>query len=275
MAVKPVVTAEELKSLSEDFQKEYVEREGAYFLNVAPVTIKGADGKERKLALEDVTGLKDALAEERTKVQELGRQVKRFEGITDPQAALEALTKVKEWGDAAPDEQYKKQLEATKEQLESRYRGELEALTAKVKEGQSTIEKLQSESNDLVLQNAASTALTKAGVLPDAHDMMVEQICKTARCRKVDFNGKPRHVVEVFDERGNVRITNMSNSTDPMGLDELAKELKAGRHAFAFKGIPAAGSGAGSAGSVHLPPGVADLDPVERLKAARRAQAAQ
>jgi hypothetical protein len=93
------------------------------------------------------------------------------------------------------------------------------------------------------------------------------------RCRKVQISGQTRHQIDVLDERGNVRITTSSNSTDPMGIEELTKEMKTGKYAFAFKGTQAAGSGAGNAGGVKLPPGAANLDPVERLKAARRAQA--
>jgi hypothetical protein len=272
MALKAIVDAEELQTIPEAIQKEYTERDGAFYLNVAPVTMKDAEGKERKLALEDVTGLKDALAAERTRAETLERTVKTFEGIDDPKAAKEALAKVKEWGEVPPDEKVKKQLEATKEQLESRYRGEIETLTRRVGEQQAANEKLQQESSRLVLDNAASAALSKVGVLPEAHNMMVEQIRQNARCRKVEANGRTRYVVEIFDDRGNVRITNNSNSTDPMGIEELAKEMKAGQYAFAFKGTQAAGSGAGSAGRVNLPAGVANLDPVERLKAARRAE---
>jgi hypothetical protein len=275
MALQAVLTAEELKAIPDVLQKEYVERDGAFYLSVTPVTIKDAQGKERKLALEDVTGLKDALAVERTKVQELGVKLAPFEGIEDPQAAKEALAKVKEWGDAPPDEKVKKQIEATKEQLETRYRGELETLTNRVKEHQAANEKLQAESSQLVLDNAASAALGRVGVLPEAHDMMADAIRKMSRCRKVEVGGQMKYGTEVLDEHGNVRITNMSNSTAPMGFDELAKEMKAGRFAFAFKGTQAAGSGAGSAaGKAALPAGYANLDPVERLKAARRAEAA-
>ena len=234
MALTAVLSAQEWQTIPETLQQEYAERDGAYYLNVAPVTIKDAEGKERKLALEDVTGLKDALAAERTRADTLDRTVKTFEGIEDPKAAREALAKVKEWGEVPPDEQYKKQLEATKEQLESRYRGEIEALTRWVSEHKADTERLQLESSRLVLDNAASAALTKVGVLPEAHDMMVERIRSMARCRKADFNGQAKYVVEVLDEHGNVRITNSSNSTDPMGLEELGKEMKAGKYAFAL-----------------------------------------
>jgi hypothetical protein len=272
MALRAVVTADEFKTVPEVLQKEYVERDGAYFLNVTPATIKDAEGKEHKLALEDVTGLKDALAAERTKAGELEKKVKTFDGIEDPNAAKEALAKIKEWGEVPPDEKYKKQLEATKEQLESRYRGEIETLNARVKEQQVATERLQQESSRLVLDNAASAALTKAGVLHEAHDMMVELIRSMAQCTKAEVNGQARYQIKVLDDRGNVRITSASNSTDPMGLEELAKEMKAGKYGFAFKGTQAAGSGAGSAGGTRLPAGIQNLDPVERLKAARRTE---
>jgi hypothetical protein len=272
MAMKAVLTAEELNALSETFQKEYVEREGAYYLNVTPVTIKDAEGKERKLALEDVTGLKDALAAERTRTGELEKKLHQFDGIEDAKAAQEAIAKVKEWGDAPPDEKLKKQIEASKEQLESRYRGEIEALTKRVNEQKGVADRLQQESNRLVLDNAASSALTKLDVLPDAHEMLVEKIRQMCRCRKVEINGQTQYQIDVFDDKGNIRITNSSNSTDPMGIEELTKEMKTGKYAFAFKGTQAAGSGAGSTGGTRLPANMANLDPVERLKAARRAQ---
>ena len=57
-----------------------------------------------------------------------------------------------------------------------------------------------------------------------------------------------------------------------MSIDDLAAEMKAGKYAFGFKGTQAQGSGAGSSGSVKLPANLANLPPVERLKAARRMQ---
>ncbi|MCL5282841.1 MAG: hypothetical protein M1376_23400, partial [Planctomycetes bacterium] len=58
MALKALVSPEELQTLGAPLQKEYSWRDGRYYLSVLPVTLRGPDGKERTIALEDVTGLK-------------------------------------------------------------------------------------------------------------------------------------------------------------------------------------------------------------------------
>ncbi len=248
MALKAIVNKDEFQALPELLRKEYVEREGAYWLEVTATEFKGGDGKTHKAALEDVTGLKDALSKERTNVEQLTAQVKRFEGIEDPKAALDAIAKVKEWGTANPDEKIKRQIEATTAQLEARYRNEIEALNKKLKDGQSELTRAQTDTDRLVLDSAASAALSKLEVLPEAHDLLVREIRQASRAKRVEVNGEVRHQVEVLDTQGNVRITSKSNSTDPMTVDELAAEMKAGRYAFGFKATQAAGGGGSNAG---------------------------
>jgi len=249
MALKAILNKDEFQALPEALRKEYVEREGAFWLDVTPTEVKDSGGKVRKVALEDVTGLKDALSKERTNVETLTAQVKRFEGIEDPAAAMEAIKKIKEWGTANPDEKIKKQIEATTAQLESRYRGEIEALNKKLKDRDTQLTQAQSDTDRLVLDSAASAALSKLEVLPEAHDLLVREIRQASRPKRVEVNGEVRHQIEVLDANGNVRITNKSNSTDPMTVDELAAEMKAGRYAFSFKGTGAAGSGGSTGGN--------------------------
>ena len=273
MALKARLTPEEFTAVSEHLRPEYREQDGAFYLTVEPAAFKDTEGKEQTIALENVTGLKSALSKERTAATELARQLKAFEGITDAEAAKAALQKVKEWGEADPSEKLKKQLEAVKEQLEQRYLGEITGLSNRLAAEQKAKEHLIEDTNRLIIDHAASAALTKLGVIPEAHDSMVKEIREACRARRIETGGKVRHQIEITDASGNVRITNASNSTDPMGVEELVKEMRAGRFAYAFKATQAQGSGASSSGGVKLPPSMADLPPVERLKAARRAQA--
>lgn len=273
MALKARLTQEEFKALGEPYAREYFEHNGAYVLDVTPAVFNDANGKEVKIALEDVTGLKNALSAERSNVSELTRQLKIFEGIEDPEAAKAALQKVKEWGEAGPEEKLKKQLEAAKEQIEQRFRGEITTLTQRLASEQKEKDQLIEDTNRLVIDNAASSALTKVDVLPEAHDTMVKEIRQQCRARRIEVNGKVRHAIDILDGNGNVRITNASNSTDPMAVEELTKEMKAGRFAFAFKGTQAQGSGASTPTGMRLSADLSKLSPVERLKAVRRAQA--
>jgi hypothetical protein len=272
MALKARLTQEEFKGLAEPLAKEYVQRDGAYVLDVSPAKYSDANGKEITIALEDVTGLKNALSMERSNVGELTQKLKAFERITDPDAALAALAKIKEWGEAGPDDKVKKQLDAAKEHLEQRFRGEITTLTTRLTTEQKEKEQLIEDTKRLVMDNAASTELTKTDVLPEALETMVREIRDQCRAKRVMVDGKVVYSVEVIDRNGNVRITNRSNSTDPMGLDELVKEMKAGRWAYAFKGTQAQGSGASTPNGTRITGDLSKLSPVERMKAARRAQ---
>jgi hypothetical protein len=273
MALKARLTPDEFNTLPEHFKTEYKEQDGVYCLAVDPVTYKDAEGKEQTLALENVTGLKTALSRERTAAAELAKQLKAYEGVPDPEAAKVALQKVKEWGEADPSEKLKKQLEAVKEQFEQRFRGEITGLTTRLAAEQKANEQLIEDTKRLVIDNAASAALTKFGVIPEAHESMVREIREVCRARRVEAAGKLQHHIEIMDAGGNIRITNAPNSTDPMGMEELVKEMRAGRFAYAFKATQAQGSGGGSGTNVKLTAETKNLDPVERLKLARRAQA--
>ncbi|MCL5280481.1 MAG: hypothetical protein M1376_11300, partial [Planctomycetes bacterium] len=249
-------------------QKEYSWRDGRYYLSVLPVTLRGPDGKERTIALEDVTGLKIALSQERTTTHNLARQLRAFEGIDDPQAARNALAQVREWARAGSGEKYRKQLELTEQQIENHYRNTIETLTRRSAAARQENEQLLAQMHRLVIDGAAAAALLRQGVLPEAQDLLAEQIRQRCRCRRVEEAGRKAWRIEVLDAQGNVRITNASGSTDSMGMEELVGEMKAGQYAFAFQGPPVRGQGGQNR------PGQAENSkpsPVERLKLVRRA----
>ena len=263
-----MISGEEFGTLSEPLQKEYQWRDGRYYLNALPATFPGPDGKERTIALEDVTGLKIALSQERTTTHRLARQLQALEGIDDPQAARSALAKVREWAGARSDEKHRKLLELTEQQIENHYRSAIETLTRRIAAARQEKEQLVAQMHQLVIEGAAAATLLRHGVLPDAKDLLVEQIRRSCRGRRVEEAGRNAWRIEVLDAQGNVRITSASGSIDPMDLEELVGEMKAGQYAFAFQGQSVRGYGSQNR------PGHADslkLAPVERLKLARRA----
>lgn len=268
MALKAVISPEEFQTLGELLQRQYVPRDDRYYLCVLPATFRDQDGRQRMLALEDVADLKLALGKERTTIGELTERLKAFEGIDDPQAARQALAQVQEWTKTGPSQKTEKQMEAIKQQLECQYRNRIEALTRRVAAARQENEQLAATAQRLRIEGAATAALTRLGVLPEAHGAMVEQIHRMCRCRRVEAGGKSQWRIEVLDGHGNVRISNTTGSLEPMNMEELVGEMKAGSYAFAFQGQQPQGSNRcnGRAQSESL-----GLSPVERLKFARRA----
>ncbi len=266
MALKTVVSPEEFQSLHEPIQQQYVPRDGKYYLDVLPATAGGQDGRERTITLEDVTALKAALSKERTAVAELTQRLNTYEGIDDPQAARQAIARVREWARSGSDKKLAQQ-QMAEQQMEDQYRSVVETLNRRLAAARQETERLAAEMQGLVIEGKATAALTRLGVRPAAQEALREMIRQSCRCRRVEVNGEGRWLVEVSDGNGNVRITNARGSFEPMGVEELIEEMKAGQYAFAFEDQQAESRGATERG-----PGVTDsLSPVERLKLARRA----
>jgi len=106
----------------------------------------------------------------------------------------------------------------------------------------------------------------RLGVRPAAQEALMEMIRQRCQCRRVEVDGEARWLVEVLDGNGNVRISNAMGSFEPMGVEELIEDMKAGRYAFAFEDERVESRGA----TDHGPGVTVGLSPVERLKLARR-----
>jgi hypothetical protein len=265
MALKAMVSPEEFQSLHEPIQQQYVPRDGKYYLDVLPGAVRGRDGKERTIALEDVTALKAALGQERTAAAELTRQLKAYEGIDDPQAARQAMARVRQWVLSGSDEKLIRQ-QIAEQQMEDQYRSIAETLNRRLAAARQEAEELTTATQNLAIEGKATVALTKLGARPAAQEALLDVIRQNCRCRRVEVKGKGCWLVEVLDGNGNVRITNATGSIEPMGIEELVGEMKAGQYAFAFEGQRVESPGA----TDHSPGVIPSLPPVERLKLARR-----
>lgn len=273
---KAIITAEEHAALPEPLQKEYVAHDDVFRLNVEPVAIKAKDGKDQLYAMEEMHGIKSALAKERTTVADLQKKLKDFEGITDPAAAKRALDELEKWQKDPPDEKIKKQIDATKAQLESTYRNEINVRDAKIKEQGEAILDRDNQISQLNIKHEAKAALAASDCLPEALDMLTDAVLKSCQCKKNTLDdGRVVYRIEVLDQFGNVRITPKGPSTDPMTVAELVTEMKAGKLAFGFKSDHAAGSGSSGSGSSRMgSQDLSKLPPIERLKRFRQQQTA-
>lgn len=251
MALAAIIQENVFNGLAEDLKKEYKKQsDGTFLLDVAPVG---------DFALENVKGLKTALASERTTVANLTKQVEAFKDI-DIEKAKSALKKVEEMANWKPDDKVREQIEAIKTQLTEKHKGEMSAKESAI---QKTITQLQK----VMIDAAAIKSLTE---VKGSVDLLLPHIRNTTRMRQTDTGD---FVVEVIGTDGNARISPAAGSTSPMTIAELVAEMKATpTYAPAFEGTGASGTGAhggqrgnGNAAGIDF----SKLNPTERMKKAR------
>lgn len=222
MALKAVVTT--LDGMPPDVAKEYTKgADGKFVLGVEAV-----DG----MALENVTGLRNALAATRTERDEATARLKPFEGL-DPLKAKEAITKVGEMATWTPEQKVQEQIKAHGDQLATKHKAELEALKGELTQATTQMQKM-------LIINVATTALARE---KGAAELLLPIIERQTRVRKVG----DRYIPEVLDSKGNVRVSPTAGRDGDMTVDELVLELKKDpAYARAFDGASASGSGAGN-----------------------------
>lgn len=207
--------------------------------------VETADGLE----LVNATNLRTALQKERGSVATLRGQLKSFDGITDPTAALAAMQKIEELGDKInnlDDETLKKELQSHKDTLTAKFETDKRQLSAK---HQTELGKLTENNkilNNQLTDNLVTSAATKA--IADEKgsvDLLLPLVKSMMKMKALDDG---RLVVVIVDKDGNERISPKSGSTDPMKVDELVAEMKTNtKFGRAFDGTQSSGSGASSA----------------------------
>ena len=218
MALKLVLDS--LDGVAEDVAKEYEEKDGKFVLQT-----EAAGG----LAVEDVTGLKNALSAERKSVTDLKKALKSFDGIEDPKAALKAIKKVEEMADWDPDKATAERVEALKAQLVKAHQAELKAANDKA-------ERMESQLKGVLVESAAIDALTKEG---GRVGLMLPHVLNRVTMREAD--GK--YIAEVLDENGNPAIGD--GQGNPMTIPQLVTSMKGtDDYAAAFDGTGQSGTGA-------------------------------
>lgn len=224
MALKALISKDEHAKLAEALKGEYQAQADGTFL----LAVEGVNG----FSLENVTGLKASLSEERESKRKIEARIAAL-GDLDPDKARDALSKVEKMSKWTPEEKVQEQLKAQIAQVESKYQTEL-----KSKEDRAS--RLDAAVRGLVVDSEVHRVLAGKGsaklLLPAIRD----------RIRVEEKDG--RFTPVVLDDRGNPRITMKSGSSDPMGIEEFVMGLKADPelgHAFFGSGH----SGTGAAGS--------------------------
>lgn len=235
--LKAKVQEAEFTALDETLKAHY-KKEGDAFM----LTVQGADGFE----LADTQNLKKALQSERTQREEFQKQVKdfstKYDGV-DPEEAREAVKKLGEMKNWAPEEK----LEAARKHLEKQFQDKLEAdrtqLTQKYQQEKASRDSLITELNGqlehhLVTSQAAHEFIEQGGRKQDI-DLALERVRKSAVVRRLEGGN---HVVRIVDNEGKERISPVAGSADPMSLKELVAELKV-KHPSIFDGTGSTGAG--------------------------------
>ncbi|MEK9721884.1 MAG: hypothetical protein VW405_00185 [Rhodospirillaceae bacterium] len=226
MALKARIDADTFAGLDEGTQGHYAKNGTGYVLSVESV-----DG----WALEDVAGLRDALAAERKAAKTATSALKAFDGL-DADAARAAIARIEELGDGEPDDKSKAQIEAIRKQLTDKYEADLGAR-------EETIGSLNADIERLVIDSAAVSALAKHKA--DA-DLLLPHVKAAVKVER-DDSGKP--VARVY--RDGVELISMESGAKgrPMDLEEFVGTELRQRFPAGFPGSGASGSGAtGSTG---------------------------
>ncbi len=221
MALQAILNEEAFTGLNDTLKTEYKKRDdGKYILDVSAV-----DG----FALDDIKGLKSALAKERQNVSDLTGKLGKF-GDLDADKAKEALEKLEKFNKANPDEKVKEQIEAIKAQMEEKRKAEVEGLNKKASTYTKEIERL------LIEATAAQVIAEQKGNTT----LLMPHIKSKTRVR--EDNGQ--FIVDVLDEKGVPRISPSSGNNSAMSIKELVEEMKSSdTYAPAFEGSGASGGG--------------------------------
>lgn len=223
--------------------------------------IKQDDGKYKLDAegIEDVTGLKSALASERELKRKAEKQLKAFAdaGIEDPAAAAEAIAKVEELSSLDPEKEADKiaaeKVKAQSEQLIAKHKEELGKKDEEAKNLRTQLEKhlIDAEATGAIAEAKGAVSL----LLPIVRDQ--------TRLRQSD-NGE--FSVEVLDATGTPRIGDTAGK--PMTIVQLVAEMKASEsYGRAFDGTGASGSGSetGTGTGKETPAGKVSLSDQDAL----------
>lgn len=220
MTLAAILGKDQWEKLGEDFQKEYIEKDGKFVLDVRPV-----DG----FALEDISGLKTALETERENSKKAAENLKSF-GDLDPKAAKAALDKLEEIKNFDPDAMVKAGMEQREADLIKAHGAELE--------------KISKEATDLrgqLQSNLITAAATKA--LADAEGSISLLLPHVERFTRMKQNEHGQFVAEVINADGVARVGD--GQGNPMTIPQLVEEMKSkDDFAAAFKGTKSSGTGA-------------------------------
>ena len=253
----------DLTTVEEAHRDLYVEKNGKFVLNV-----EGSEG----FGLEDVTGLRNALAAERTAHSAVKNQFKPFEGLDpatvktaleraeafgdlDPKAAKDALTAAEKFSKFDPEKEAERianeKFERSKIQLTSTFAEEKTRLASELATTKTALEKRQAQVERLLKQNTIATELAKLDPLDEARDVL--EMIAAQSVKLVDVNGES--VPVVVDASGNPRtkINPTDYSSIPVTVTDLLAEIKESRQALFKPSKTVAGLGLPAGGQARTP----------------------
>jgi hypothetical protein len=222
--------------IPEGLEKEYVEREGIFYLDVEEV-----DG----FKLDNPQALKNTITAVRTERDAFQTSLKTFEGIEDPAAAMAAVAKIKELGDLDGldiDEKIKAGIEEHKTQLTTKFENDRLKLETKSKDdmtaADSKYESLFGQYREQAVKNDALRILSELGGNAKLLMPMIQQ-----RAR-VNMTEDGAYGIQIIGDDGNPVMTKVPGKTDDMTLKEYVTGLRNDSNlAAAFSGDGASGSG--------------------------------
>lgn len=183
------------------------------------LNVEAVDG----FGLEDVAGLKTALASERSAASTARQSLKKYEGL-DPDAARAALENAGKGGDKAA-------LDSLRAELESKFERELKSVSE-------TKDSLQKQLERELVTSAATAAIAEAG---GSVELLLPHVKAAAKMEQTE-NGEYR--VHIVGDNGQPRVTMKQGSTVNMGIGEYVDSLKAAESfAPAFAGSGRSGTG--------------------------------
>jgi hypothetical protein len=266
MALKSHIDAEAYNALPDPVKAEYSEISDGDHAGQFGLQVEGVNG----YALDNVEGLRTSLANERKTTGEMKQKLKGLEDL-DVDAARAALTKVKDWETANPDDKVKAMIAEKEAALKEKFEGDLKTERDKSTGYYGQLEKA-------LIDNAATAALAKHG-----GNVAVLLPHMRTQAKLVD-NGKGGFDVRYTDAKGTELLTRKPNDTSYMGAEEYVEVILMKDDNFApnFNGNDAEGmgsrgsrkqSGAGGGGDGVATISSTDAKDVTKYRAARKAAA--
>lgn len=259
MALRIIISQEEREALPENIQAEYkplAGQDGKFVIDGIAV-----DG----WAIEDVVGLRRTVETTRAERDKLKEKVKTFDGVDAAEyARLKAKKAEIEGWDPTNDDAFKTRLEEQNATWQTKYDADV-AVEKKAKE----------DAHKRYVQfrkQAEATAAVSKYVLPKSGKALLPHVLGQLEVYPSEDGDTDQVWVRGSD--GRPRITQKAGEQGNMTPEELVLSMKEDE-AFAplFPGTGATGGGATGGGSgkgtVVVDP---SLNPVERLKAARKAE---
>lgn len=255
---------EKLEGLSSDVAKEYKQRDdGKYVLDVTPVGT---------LALQDVSGLKSAHQKDKGELQELKSKLQAFDALGDPDKAAAAIKEFERLKELNPEGKAKEAFLAKEKALTDSHNSEKGKLESRIARLTTQLEKrlVRVEANRVLDSKYHGASV----------ELLMPHIESRARMRQIDDEN---YAAAVFDEHGKERFAVHDGTTVNMTIEDLIDEMAAQKPfqpAFPAKGGSGSGASATAKGaSQQMNGGQGDaskiVNPIERLKAIRRKEAAQ